>query len=262
MEARGDCLTQTSPRLLLFYVHRDGDGIAGISFMMNCRLHFFAVFVLALTFSPLMAAERQRTRSRNQRATEQPPNPGDWIAGLPKPNDGVETLGRVSYTLERGSEKWPAKKRIEIIKAMDEAVWMYNHYGSFEKELSVTYDRSVPTADANIRGRIRFGGSISTRVALHEIAHTMGIGTAPQWKNMIQKGRWIGRQGNLALIAFDGPVPEMELQAGPQHFWPYGLNHDREDSPINRIRHVLMVGAITQDLRDQATATRAASRSR
>jgi hypothetical protein len=230
--------------------------------MISCRLRFFALIALLFGFCPLMAAERQRGRSRSQRTAEQPPNPGDWIAGIPKPKDGVETLGGVSYTLERGANKWPIKKRIEIIKAMDEAVWIYNHYGSFQKQLTVTYDRSVPTADANIRGRIRFGGSISARVAMHEIAHTMGIGTAPQWKKMIRKGRWIGRQGNVALLAFDGPVPEMELQAGPQHFWPYGLNHDREDSPVNRIRHVLMVGAITQDMRAHAAASKTDSRSR
>lgn len=199
---------------------------------------------------PVQAAEAQRSGQKNQKADSELVQPGDWIASVPIPEDGLATPGRVTYVLENGSENWPLNKRIEIIKAMDEATWIYNHYGEFQKNLTVTYDRSVPTADANIRGRIRFGGSISTRVALHEVAHTMGIGTAPQWKRMIKRGRWTGRHGNRVLMAFDGPQPEMVLQGGDQHFWPYGLNYDKEDSPVNRVRHVLMVEALLRDMQE------------
>ncbi|MEM6799456.1 MAG: hypothetical protein AAF589_08070 [Planctomycetota bacterium] len=210
----------------------------------NCRPALAAVAVVCL--SACLAATDSQAERRTEKKAGPPLNPGDWLAEYTEPEDGVQNLGRLSYRLNPGYDRWPEEKRVRIIKAMDEAVWLYNRYGMFEKQLRVAYDRSVPTANANFNGQIKFGKSISTRVALHEIQHTLGVGTQRKWERMLDNKKWTGHHANRLLQSFDGR--DARLSGDRQHFWPYGLNYDKGDDPTNRVRHILMVEALCRDM--------------
>ena len=153
---------------------------------------------------------------------------------------------QLTWSLADGSGSWPADKRDAIVAAMNEAVALYNAHGHFPKALWANYNSGVPTAQANYDGWIDFGGSIGTRVALHEISHTLGVGTAPAWNANRSGNTWTGAAANKRVKLFDGPAATVSGDA--QHFWPYGLNFDNEDSPENRIRHVKLVAALRHDM--------------
>ncbi len=164
----------------------------------------------------------------------------DEIEALKKP------LGSITYKLSGGSEGWPEDRRKRIVDAMDQGIEFYNKHANFKKELTANNSPGTPTADSNITGWINWGGAISRRVALHEIAHTLGIGTAENWQKNIKDGLWIGTNALDQLHEFDGE--KAVLHADRQHFWPYGLNQDNESSPVNDIRHIKMVEAIRKDM--------------
>jgi hypothetical protein len=149
----------------------------------------------------------------------------------------------LSWGLNGGSEGWPAGQRDTITRSMNEAVALYNQYGVFEKRLTANYNAGVPTAEANYDGFISFGGQNNTRVALHEMGHTMGVGTYRPFNG----GTWDekGAAGKL-LKLFDGVAAT--LSTGGSHFWPYGLNFDNEDNPGARERHVKLVAALRFDM--------------
>jgi hypothetical protein len=153
---------------------------------------------------------------------------------------------KLTYRLSRESDTWPDDKRRAIVKAMDEAVALYNKHGTFDKAVVANYSPGVPTAQANYDGWIDFGGAISTRVALHELCHTLGVGTHPRWRSFLKDGVWTGENATALVRTFDGP--EAVLKGDRMHFWPYGLNFDREDGEEQRIRHIQLVEAIHKDL--------------
>lgn len=153
---------------------------------------------------------------------------------------------QLTWSLVDGNESWPADKRAAIIAAMDAAVALYNANGHFPKALTVKYDASVPTANGSNNGRINFGGSIGTRVALHEISHTLGVGTDTQWDTKISSGKWTGTFALNRVKLFDGPSATVGCDGA--HFWPYGLNFDTEDGTTNRVRHIKMVAALRRDM--------------
>lgn len=155
--------------------------------------------------------------------------------------------GGVRYRLAEGWEKWDPQIRERIVRAMDEAVAIYNRYGKFDKLVTANYSPGTPTADANINGWINFGKQIGTRTAVHEIAHTLGVGTHWRWRELVKDGKWTGARAIAQLREFDGP--EAILHADRQHFWPYGLNYDRElKSEEDYRRHVMMVQALREDM--------------
>lgn len=154
--------------------------------------------------------------------------------------------GSITYKLSGGSEKWPEDRRKRIVAAMDAGVEFYNKNSRFSKELTANDSPGTPTADSNIGGWINWGGAISRRVALHEIAHTLGIGTAEKWGANVKDGLWTGKYGLAQLREFDGK--DAVLHADRQHFWPYGLNQDSESSPVNDLRHIKMVEAMRKDM--------------
>lgn len=162
--------------------------------------------------------------------------------GTPPPANPTTT-----YSLAGGNENWPADKRAGIIAAMDAAVGFYNRYGSFNRHLTANYDANVGTAQAGYGGWIDFGGSISTRVALHEMGHTMGVGTYGSWSaNRTGDNVWIGANGVAMIKQLLGPTAS--LYADTAHFAPYGLNYDDESSPEAFMRHVKVVSAMRIDM--------------
>ena len=152
----------------------------------------------------------------------------------------------LTYSLVGGNENWPADIRARIVSAMDGAVATYNRWGTFRKHLTVEYNPGVPTADANYAGHIRFGGQIGYRTALHEISHTMGVGTHWAWNANLNNGVWTGANGIALVRSFDGPTAN--INSDGTHFWPYGLNFDSEGSTENNRRHVLLVAAFRKDM--------------
>ena len=154
--------------------------------------------------------------------------------------------GPLTYQLAGGNETWPADIRARIIYAMDGAVAQYNRWGTFNKHVTANYNPGVPTAQASYSGWIDFGGQIGYRTALHEIAHTLGVGTAGNWSAFLNNGVWTGANGIQQIRAFDGPTAN--INSDGIHFWPYGLNYDNEGSTENNRRHVLMLAAFRRDL--------------
>ena len=160
--------------------------------------------------------------------------------------------GHVSYTLTKASN--PSSDQTQayglITTAMDKAVQYYNCYTNITKADTVTYDPSVPTADGNFNGSIRFGGRdyMEYITAMHEIAHTVGVGTAPKWASLVVSGIFTGTHATAELRTITGNATD-ELNADTQHFWPYGLNYTSEvKSEADVIDHCLIVSAIRLDL--------------
>lgn len=154
--------------------------------------------------------------------------------------------GSIAYKLSGGSDKWPEDRKKAIVAAMDAGVEFYNKNANFKKDVTANNSPGTPTADSNYDGWINWGQAISRRVALHEIAHTLGIGTHPNWQKNIKDGKWIGKFGIEQLQAFDGK--DAVLHADRQHFWPYGLNFDNESDKEKDLRHVKMVTAMRKDM--------------
>lgn len=161
-------------------------------------------------------------------------------------NSRPTPAGSLRYNLAAGNENWPANIRAQIVYAMDGAVAQYNRWGTFNKTLTANYNAGVPTAQAGYSGWIDFGGQIGYRTALHEIAHTLGVGTAPNYGNFISNGLWTGSQAIQQLRVFDGPTANLNTDG--THIWPYGLNFDNEGGTENNRRHVLIVAAMRRDM--------------
>jgi hypothetical protein len=153
-------------------------------------------------------------------------------------------FGDITYTFHLDGVEQSIRTQIE--NSVTEAVALYNQHGSFNKSLNIYYNSGVPTAQANYDGVITFGGSRNTRVALHEMAHTLGVGTYWAWGGHLSGGIWIGAYATSKIKEFDGQ--DALLHGDSAHFWPYGLNYDSEDGFVNRIRHIKMVAALRCDM--------------
>ncbi|MEU4462777.1 hypothetical protein AB0G20_03470 [Streptomyces sp. NPDC024017] len=135
-----------------------------------------------------------------------------------------------------------------ITQAMNAAVARYNNLSDLGKTLTVRYEPGVPTADGNINGTIRFGSNrsyMNERTALHEISHTIGVGTSPGWSRLGGSGTWTGGQATALVRQYDGSGAKISTGGG--HFWPYGLNYDNEWSGTAADRHVHIVAAMVRD---------------
>lgn len=159
--------------------------------------------------------------------------------------------GHVSYTLAKvaapTAEQQSAYDR--IVTAMDTAINYYNCYTSVTKVLNVSYVPTVATADGNINGSIRFGSTASMNkvTAMHEISHTLGIGTAPKWASSVSNGVFTGTAATAQLLAL-APT-ETVVHADNNHFWPFGLNYESEGkTEADLISHCKMVTALRKDL--------------
>ena len=161
----------------------------------------------------------------------------------------------VTYNLNRKPDPDPGEQAAydKITRTMDEAVRYYNqHSAGLTKVLQVSYDPGVPTADGNSNGSVRFGRDTVSVVAtaMHEIAHTMGVGTSGQWGKLNQKGVFTGPHATAVLREIDHD-PKAVVHCDNQHFWPYGLNYAGEvKSNQDYVNHCKMVTAIAQDLRE------------
>jgi len=149
---------------------------------------------------------------------------------------------QLTWSLAGGSEQWPAWAREAVTRSMDEAVATFNQHGFFEKHVTANYNPGVPTAQGNYDGWIDFGGSNNTRVAIHEISHTLG--TAYFWATGSGPVSADTAAGRLVKL-YDGQGAV--LNTGGTHFWPYNLNFDNEDGRAPRERLCKLVAAFRFD---------------
>lgn len=159
--------------------------------------------------------------------------------------------GKVTYTLHQPKEPSPEEKKIfaAITEGMDRAVHFYNRYTTIKKAINVHYSPGTPTADGNINGTIRLGPTArNARVCMHEICHTVGVGTHPKWGKLMVDRRWQGERANKVLQELTKD-PKAQLHGDHMHFWPFGLNYDNEvKSDEDLINHAKIVEAIVKDL--------------
>ncbi|MEU0026971.1 hypothetical protein [Streptomyces sp. NPDC006335] len=171
-------------------------------------------------------------------------------SATPPPHEQV-AAATITWTLERASNPTADQQSAytQITSAMNAAVARYNNLSDLGKSITVRYDTSVPTADGNLNGTIRFGSNrsyMTERTALHEIAHTIGVGTSAGWSSHGgNSGTWTGAQATALVRQFDGS--SAKLSTGGGHFWPYGLNYDNEFSGTAADRHVRIVEAMVRD---------------
>ncbi|WP_258104246.1 RICIN domain-containing protein [Marinoscillum sp. MHG1-6] len=164
-------------------------------------------------------------------------------------SDGTQGTanGQLSWTWV--SEGVPADAYDRITQAMDTAVARYNQGAPWwNRTLTVEYNAGVATADASINGHIRFGPSSdfqNERTALHEIAHTYGVGTSGKWGTFLDGSAFTGENTLKLIKLYDGA--EGGIWSDGTHFWPYGLNFNNEYTEENARRHVEIVSAMVID---------------
>ncbi len=139
----------------------------------------------------------------------------------------------------------------DIYYAMSTAVAVFNTYSDYNYDIGVIYASGTPTADAGFHGQIRFGGSRSYRVAMHEMCHWLGTGTWGTWNDFRPTSAWIGTHGNNVAQAYDGPGAGIGCDA--QHYWPYGWNYDNEAVYPERL--IGFVGGFLQDMGTESDKT-------
>lgn len=152
----------------------------------------------------------------------------------------------MTWQLAGGHEGWPAGIRTALVNSMNEAVAVYNAYGYFPMQCTANYSAGVPTAQAGYGGWIDFGGHYSAFTAIHEIQHSLGVGTIGAWSSQQSGGLWTGTHGLQRVRLYEGPSASIGCDGA--HFWPYGLNFDYEDGPAARERHVKLVSAMRWDM--------------
>ncbi|MFM9694422.1 hypothetical protein [Streptomyces europaeiscabiei] len=156
----------------------------------------------------------------------------------------------ITWTLVRASNPTQDQQTAYnlITSAMNAAIARYNNLSDLGKNITVRYEPGVPTADGNINGTIRFGSNrsyMNERTALHEIAHTIGVGTSSGWSRLGGSGTWTGARATALVRQYDGS--SAKISTGGGHFWPYGLNYDNEFSGTAADRHVRIVVAMVSD---------------
>ena len=164
--------------------------------------------------------------------------------------------GNIEYHLNKSAnptnDEREAYALIETV--MDSAVFLYNKYSDLSKHIEVYYSPGVPTAEASSNGDLRFGKDrnyMFVGTAMHEMAHTLGMGTTSAYQSMMSGGVFKGEKAQKVIKEIDGP--DAVLKGDSQHFWPYGLNYRSEvKSEQDLINHVKVVNAMYQDIFKEA----------
>jgi hypothetical protein len=152
----------------------------------------------------------------------------------------------------------PAEHYERINNAMSTAVNYWNNVTSIRSGKEVNYGSGTPTAEASYGGWMRFGPLASyqqTGTALHEMAHTVGIGTHGLWTNAnlhnTSTQLWLGERTTAVLNFMRTLTGETgtQIKGDTQHFWPYGINGAQEDtgSDLLYIINSMLVQAMGED---------------
>lgn len=162
---------------------------------------------------------------------------------------GYLASAELTYTISKSSS--PSSDESDaytkIAAAMDAAIARHTALSSkASKTLTVEYNTGVTTADGSTNGNIRFGSDrafMTERTALHEIAHTLGVGLTTGFDTNCADSNW---PTALPLLqSFDGG--SATISCGGGHFWPYGLNFEDEMNDTDADRHVQIINAMIDD---------------
>ncbi len=164
--------------------------------------------------------------------------------------------GSVSYSL-RSDITGDMLVRMEA--ATSSAVGYYNDLTSIKgHHLSVGYGSGTPTAEASYGGWMTFGPNTSyqrTGTVLHEMGHTIGVGTHSMWygpssplRETGSRGTWLGERVDK-VVQFINNDTTAHLTGDHIHMWPYGINGANEDdgSEFLYITNVLITQALGED---------------
>lgn len=171
-------------------------------------------------------------------------------------SSSLTAAGAFTYTLAKAAnptaDQLDAYARIQ--KAMDSAVGYYNAYTDIRRHLTVQYEPSVATADGG-GNNIRFGSSPSYMVvitAMHEISHTLGVGTTTQYASYMSNGIFTGPLATAALRKIE-KNDTVRLRGDKTHIWPYGLNYASEvKSTADLVNHCKIMDGLYKDLFHEA----------
>lgn len=164
--------------------------------------------------------------------------------------------GNVRYTIQRKAnptaDEADAYQKIE--SAMNTAIHYYNVYTNISKSITVEYNTTVPTADGSFNGNIRFGSGrvyMNPGTSMHEISHTIGVGTTPIWwsgSGLIVNGIYTGKHAN-ALHQWITKDPNATiLEDGEAHFKPYQFNvPNAPQTTMDYIYHALIMEGMKKD---------------
>jgi hypothetical protein len=169
----------------------------------------------------------------------------------------ARAAGSITYVLEKAAaptaDELDAYTRIQ--KAMDSALFHYNRLTTLRKALRVQYVPGVPTADANSNGVMRFGSNRSYMVvitAMHEMSHTLGVGTTPEYAKILVGGLLQAPKANAALRAATND-PTAQMKGDAMHMWPYGLNFASEVKSVGDLEiHCRIMEGLHQDMFQEA----------
>jgi hypothetical protein len=153
--------------------------------------------------------------------------------------------GDITYHLNFDPASSPEAQQVANSVAVAHA--FYNQHGSFNKHWGVTYHPGIPTAEGNYDGYMGYGGIRNERVVFHEAAHTFGMGTGPNYGNLIAGGVWKGKYGNQAQADTYNDFGD-GLHGDGHAIWPGGFNFDNEDGFIERIWHTRIMAGIRADM--------------
>jgi len=171
-----------------------------------------------------------------------------------------------TYELDSSVTGASADIRNRITEAMNTAFDYWRALTSIcHKDITVYYNTGVPTAEASYSGYLAFGANSSyqrTGTALHEMAHTAGIGQTSMWINssVLHPGSgtrvWLGERAN-EVVRFIENNDNAGLTGDNTHMWgtgvsnmlSYGINGAHEDSgsELQYIAHCLVLQGCTED---------------
>lgn len=166
-------------------------------------------------------------------------------------NADVKKL-RITYDFDKPAK--PSAADAAILREMEEGIQgacetYTKHAPEIKSHVTFHFSPGTPTADGSSNGNIRLGTTArNRRVCMHEIAHTLGVGTHPNWERLVKDKVFTGKNATAVLreITHD---KNAVLHADRQHFWPYGLNFDAEvKSEQDYEAHCKIVSAIIKDL--------------
>ncbi|MET8981482.1 hypothetical protein ABZX85_38390 [Streptomyces sp. NPDC004539] len=174
------------------------------------------------------------------------------LAAEPVATASCPAQGHITYTLVKAASPTAdqADSYARITTAMNQALSLYNCHTNITKSLRVSYVPSVPTAEGGYDGEINFGAKSSMQkvTAMHETAHTLGVGTYRTWPNRMVNGVWNGPAATAVVRQVTGD-PAATVHGDAWHFWPGGLNYESEGrTETDLINHITLVVALRKDM--------------
>lgn len=172
--------------------------------------------------------------------------------------------GKMTYNIRSDAS---GDNRERITNAIDEGVEWYNHFVNAGYNIDAGYSASSATANGGYGGWIGFGPSAGYQkagTALHEMAHTAGVGTTSVWTGSTElraKGQayWQGKHVNDVMHFLENST-NVGLYGDNTHMWAkdptgqikpllYGVNgaHEEQNNVLQYIGNALIIEALGED---------------